>query len=542
MTTKDFLDPAQLADYDIIGESSSSPGVRRLLAQRRADGRDVLITIQREPAGDEGNALSHLAADVNQLAGAPPHPHLVPVLEGRWFAADAFAVVTARQGIPTLEELLSRREEEFPYARVAAVLRDISAALEWARERDIVHRDVRLDTVYLEPGSDQVRVMFVAQPLAATGIPGAAADARTIATLARAMLTRSVRAPERDALPLGELRPGLPARVIEQTEALLTASPDAEGLPDVRGYIASIAMAEELKRAEVERAAVRRETEEEQGRIRAELAAEREAHDRDLAEQARRFAAHRERMNRELARLRSQIDRERQRLAREREALERERERLAATPAAVTGEPTPLADHAMAAPLRVTGRGSGSARRMAAGILALVVIVGASAVALSRRSERQTPAFRSGVEVRAVDSLAGELAPSLVTVDSATLVPGPPMRQDSAPREAFGADVRRPEQQLVRPRPAAPGPVATTRQRSESTAVAAPPQGWPSPLLPGQPDTARLPFNRPDTARMDSVRPTPTPVPRLAVPRLDTVPRLDSLFPRRDTTSARASA
>lgn len=533
MTTEDFLDAGQLADYDILGELAAPDGARRLLASRRADGLDVLITIHCSPSGDEGNALSHLAADVNQLAGVqPPHPHLVPVLEGRWLGADSFAVVTARLGSPTLEELLSRREEEFPYARVAAVLRDISAALEWARERHIVHREVRLDTVHLEPGSDQVRLTFVAQPLPATGIPGAGADARTIATLARAMLTRSVRDPERDALPLDELRPGLPARVVEQTEAVLATGPDADGLPDVRGYIASIAMAEEMKRAEIERAAVRREIEEEQARIRAELAAEREAHDRDLAEQARRFAAHRERMNRELARLRSQTERERQRLAREREAIARERERLAATPVAAKGEPTPLADHAMAAPPRPTARSSGFDRRMAAGILALVVVVGASAVAIARRGDRQSPAVSSGVEVRVADSLAGELAPSLVTVDSATLVPAPSTQPESGTREASAADVRRSEGRPARVRPPQPGSVPfTPRQPPDSAAVSAPPQASP-PFPPVQPDTARV----------DSVRPPPVPVPRFVVPRLDSVPRVDTLLPRRDTTSSGASA
>src|SRR5205814_67118 len=99
--------------------------------------------------------------------------------------------------------------------------------------------------------------------LTASGVPGAEADGRTIASLARAMLTRSPAAPERADQPLAELRPGLPKSVIDATEALLSPSPD-QPPGDVTTYIASIAMAEALKTGEDHLDEARRAMEEQQ--------------------------------------------------------------------------------------------------------------------------------------------------------------------------------------------------------------------------------------------------------------------------------------
>ena len=143
----------EIPGYDIIGELAVDRDARRFLAKRTEDGLDVLITVASVPEGDEGNALNHLASDVKQMI-AHPHPSVVRVLDGRW-VDDAFAIVTARATHPSLEQLLIRREEEFPFVRIATVLRDIKAALVWARDRGIVHRAIRLENVLVEPGSDR---------------------------------------------------------------------------------------------------------------------------------------------------------------------------------------------------------------------------------------------------------------------------------------------------------------------------------------------------------------------------------------------------
>lgn len=327
MPTKDELDLAQLADsYDILGELSGRPDARVALATRKADGFPVLITVIPEPQADEGNALSHLASDA-KLLEEHSHPAIVRVIESRWIGGN-LAMVTDRVSAPSLAERLSRRDEEFPFPRIATLLREVNSALAWARERGIVHRSLRPDLLFLEEGSDRLQLMFSAEALSGNGTPDEHDDARTIAALARAMLTRSVADPDRDKLPLAELRPGLPARVVQQTEALLGRAESLEPV-DVRAYIAAIAMSEELKQGEEEWKRVTREMSEEQRIMREQLAAERKAHEEDLAEQARKFEKERDAILKAMAKEREEAARA---LARERDegekTLRQERERL----------------------------------------------------------------------------------------------------------------------------------------------------------------------------------------------------------------------
>ena len=324
MTQPQTLDLEQLNDeYDVIGELSARDDARTLIARRRDSGTDVLITVLETPEGDEGNALSHLAADAKRLTEMR-HRNVIPVLDGRWVGTDAFALVTERVHFPTLADVLVRRDEGFACPRVAMVLQEINAALEWARAEKIVHRGLNLDTIYLEPGSDRVLVTFAVRPLPLAEMPGPDSDARTIATLARAMLTRSVADPERDRLPLGEVRPGLPDRLIEQTEQLLQLDRNST-VPDVSEYIAIVSMSDNLKRSEVECAMTTRKLLDEERVAREKLEAERLAAERAAAEQARLFQEEREAFGREREKMLRAIEKERENVARERAALEKER-------------------------------------------------------------------------------------------------------------------------------------------------------------------------------------------------------------------------
>jgi hypothetical protein len=326
MPTETVFDLNELADtYEIDGEFSGRTDVRTFMARRRSDGESVLISVATTPPNDEGNALSHLAADAKSLMAAS-HPNLVPVLDARWIGTDAFAIVTPKVASPTLAELLARRDEPFDYPRIATILREVNAALEWARGQKIVHRALDPEAVYVEPGSDSISLSFEVRPLPLAEMPGEEEDGRAIAMLARTMLTRSGADPERESMPLAELRPGLPKKVIEQTEALSAATPGS-AIPDISGYIASIAMAEALKHGEVEIekmaakwAAEEREMREEIDRLRHEnerIAAE---HARQSATDRQNIIKDRERMERQCASQQHDMERA---LAKEREAMER---------------------------------------------------------------------------------------------------------------------------------------------------------------------------------------------------------------------------
>lgn len=310
-TTQEPVSLDQLAEgYEIIGELAGRDDARTYVATRRSDNAAVLIAVARTPADDEGNALSLLAADTNLLATLT-HRNLLPVLEGRWVGTDAFAVISERLAAPTLEELLAR--EKFSFQRIAAILQEVNGLLEWARGRKIVHRVVTSDTLHMEPGSDRVLASFAISPIPFGRTSPIGVDARTIGGLAQAMLAHQT---------------DLATQVVEQTEALLQLSHTSETVPDIPGFIASIAMADALKRGEIEYARASNAIGEQQRMAREQLEAERKEHEREMDAQKQDFDKQRQEFERELAKERKALAKEREGLVRERAAHERDRESL----------------------------------------------------------------------------------------------------------------------------------------------------------------------------------------------------------------------
>ncbi len=276
------------ADYEIVGELDGGGESRRYMgrrkgeaSKRRDDQREVMIEIVTTPAGDEANALTHLAADTGLLT-RQVHRRLVPVLEGRWIGNDAFAVVTQRIADPSLAHLLVTGET-FTNPRIAAILREVNGLLEWARGQHVVHRSITADRIFLEPKTDRVRVAFGVSPIRRLQHSDADDDARTIARLAMAMLTGEADPQAYAGKSLAELRSDLPERLGEATTTLLdtgrTSTP-----ADVAAYLALIGMADPLRAGETERDRVRAEVLEEQRVEREKLAGERADFERETAD------------------------------------------------------------------------------------------------------------------------------------------------------------------------------------------------------------------------------------------------------------------
>jgi hypothetical protein len=277
-------------DYEIVGEVRAGDDARTFAATRKDAGvkrRDeqaaVLISVVRTPAGDEGNALSHLAADTKLLTGMT-HRRLIPVIDGRWIATDAFAVITQR----TLDASLAQRlasGERFSTPRIAAILREVNGLLEWAREQSIVHRNVTPDRLYLEAKTDRVRLSFSVTPLRRINQTDAETeDARTIVRLTMAMLTGRMDPAEYEGKSLTELRPDLPDQLEEATNALLDEA-NAHTAADVNDYLALVGLAGTLAAGETDVERIREETLGEQRTEREKLAAERAAFEQEMADQ-----------------------------------------------------------------------------------------------------------------------------------------------------------------------------------------------------------------------------------------------------------------
>lgn len=342
---RDPKHPADLtaleADFDIVGELGSTGDARVLIAsrkgsspKRRDDESAVVIEVVGVPEGDEGNALSHLAADTKRLS-ATAHRRLVRVLDGRWLGERAFAVIRERVTDPTLAQLLATGER-FSNPRIAAILREVNGLLEWAREQMLTHRAITPDRIYLEPKTDRVRVAFAASAIPRLqGTDPAATDARTIARLAAAMLAGIAKPRSDDVVHLAERRPDLPDQLINATRSLF------EGIPgiEVAAYLALIGMADPLAAGETEAERIREEILAEQLTEREKFAIERARLEKAIDEQRqtleRETTAEREAMSRDLTAAEEAMARERAELL---DQLESERQAMAGDKEALLGE------------------------------------------------------------------------------------------------------------------------------------------------------------------------------------------------------------
>ena len=319
-------------DYEIVGELNTQINARAYIASRKDPGgkrRDdhtrVVITISVAPEGDEGNALSHFAADTRLLARLK-HRRLVPIVEGQWVGTDAFAVITERSNDTSLAAVLARAER-FTNPRIAALLREVDGLLEWAREQKVMHRLVTPDSIFLEPQTDRVSASFVIAPFARRPRSDVDTDARTIARLAIAMLTGDAGPRSLDAASLQQDRPDLPDRIVEVTSQLL-GDVESQAASNIASYLALIGMAGPIAAEESELERLRSELLEEQRLDREKLAAERAMGEKTMADERAHFektvAAERGRFATERADFLRAVEREHEELVARRAELEKE--------------------------------------------------------------------------------------------------------------------------------------------------------------------------------------------------------------------------
>jgi Protein tyrosine and serine/threonine kinase len=523
--------------YRIVGELRASGSTRRLVAQRNDDGAAVMITVVAPSAEAQNNELSHYAADAKLLASLQ-HPSVLPVLDGRWLG-DSFAIVTERASGTTLQDELDRHAE-FRNPRIAMILQDIWSGIEAAREQGVVHRWVTPDSVYFDPSSKRPVVALSPAPIPITGVPGPAADARTIGTLAWAMLTGAAFDPKSKA-KLAALEPNLATRVVETVEGMLRMRDDGP-VPDVPTALGIIAAGDVLKQGEIEIHAMKEEYEElhrlelekcESHRMETEQYAaeqaslikdERTVLDRLAAEQSAALAAERAEFEKLMA------ARE-QRIVELRRDLEREATRVARGVNVDEAEAT--------VPERSTTR---DPRSFAPTALATVIL---GLILLGVLVHERLPRASSAPGVPVGRSI---VVPTMPSVDTTRLKPGGFMSQNAAGNVASSpssgpplATARDSSARAARDSSAAD---SLAHQQRESTGETIP-RHRPKPkdsandingMIPPAPDTL-VPrpdtfVPRPDTVRRDTVGRPDTMFPRDTFQRRDTFPRRDTAIPR----------
>jgi hypothetical protein len=571
--------------YEVLGELRGAEDLRSYLARRTADGSDVTILVARAPRGGENNALTHYAADTQLLTNIG-HPGMPRVLEGRWLGADSVAVVSERVRGSTLSAVTSG-DEPMSFPRVAAILQQVNAVLEWARSHGIVHRGVSLDSIVVEDGSGRVLVSLIPTAVPLEGVPDACADSRVLGTLAFELLTGE---PYKGGDPLEEmkeLRPQLAHRVRDEVRGMIQCQ-SAQGVPDVHTFIAMIATADEMRLGEEERARLEAELVQKHRLECEKWEAERKALEDRIASDDRRLkeqqaaleaseADHRERLTADLAALeaqRSEAD-ERTRLAEEHAAraearareLEERAEALDSREADLELKyasvmPTiekPAAEIPLATPVAVEAAEDEDVEAAhhrswtlpaSAGALVILIVLGIifahkpqsqpspKAVRIGRSTVIPTapalPGAMPAMGVLVADSSAGSVAPMIDSAHGLASADGTTAYDSAARTGATSA------QRAVNPTPGAGGgassavPTSAPQQhrgqsRSTTPAPAAAPVYGP-PALTGPPSDSMVLVPVPATLTPPAVHPVDT-----AHPRSDSVQRDTNR--RRDTTS-----
>lgn len=144
-------DVADLADeYEIIDELGRGASAVVYRARDRALDRLVAIKVVRPHAVASGNdALERLAREARTIARLS-HPNIVTLYAVRRLpSAGGLALVMQLVPGGTLKDTLVAQGALDP-ERVEAILRDVAAALAYANNRGIVHRDVKPENIFLD--------------------------------------------------------------------------------------------------------------------------------------------------------------------------------------------------------------------------------------------------------------------------------------------------------------------------------------------------------------------------------------------------------
>lgn len=218
-------------EYQILTELHRSGNSVTYLGRHLGLNRDVTITVVHAGDAADYQMLTQFAADTRLLAKAR-HPNIIPVIEGRMLSNDTFAIVRARVRGSTLDQLVSTVG---PLPLPRAALENIYSALEWARKGGILHRDISPDSVVFQQGSGRVLLAFDPAVPLADAAWDRCADARTIGRLAWEMLAGR-RADAAGGKSLAQLRPDLPKRIVDETNALMNCRRDGPA-PNIAAYL-----------------------------------------------------------------------------------------------------------------------------------------------------------------------------------------------------------------------------------------------------------------------------------------------------------------
>ena len=254
---------AALGQSFVLERELGGGGMSRVfVARETAVGRTVVIKVLPPDLASELTA-ERFRREI-QLAASLNHPHIVPLLGAGEAAGSLYFTMPFIEG----EGLRGRvaREGRLPIPDAVRIVRDVAAALAYAHERGVVHRDIKPDNVLLQGQYALVTDFGVAKALAAASggsLINQGATSGGLTMMGFALGTPAYMAPEQvaadpnvdhraDIYSLGamayELLAGGPPFAHHTPQQMLAAhiaerpKPLAEQRPDVPAEIADVVM------------------------------------------------------------------------------------------------------------------------------------------------------------------------------------------------------------------------------------------------------------------------------------------------------------
>jgi alpha-tubulin suppressor-like RCC1 family protein/tRNA A-37 threonylcarbamoyl transferase component Bud32 len=139
------------AEYHILGELGRGGMAVVYLARDRALGRAVAIKVIRAKYVEDAEAMARFAREARTVAQLQ-HPNIVTLYAVRQLQSNGLALVMQYVPGRTLKEAI-REDGPLPPSRVDQVLRDVGAALTYAHQHGVVHRDVKPENIFLDETS-----------------------------------------------------------------------------------------------------------------------------------------------------------------------------------------------------------------------------------------------------------------------------------------------------------------------------------------------------------------------------------------------------